>query len=288
MATKTQLIPLTHAPEPRDVHIAINRLRRRIADVEAVDPSTIEKYSPSLMALQASLDESLGQIFGTVSDRYRRYRRTIDWAEDIPSFGGERPLGQYREDVAKGRTEVLAMLNEAVRSLEEWLSEQQMPSPGPTPTTGTALRSPMRKVFIVHGHEEGPLHATARFLEALKFEVVILNERANRNRTIIEKIEANSDVGFAVVLLTPDDEGAKKGSPPRPRARQNVLLELGYFMAKLTRDRVCVLKRGDVEIPTDFAGVVWVNFDDAGAWKRTLAKELSEHFEIDWQEVGRR
>jgi hypothetical protein len=86
------------------------------------------------------------------------------------------------------------------------------------------------KVFVVHGHDEGARESVARFLERLGLDAIILHEQANRGRTVIEKVEAHSDVGFAVVLLTPDDEGCVKGGVPAPRVRQNVLLELGYFI----------------------------------------------------------
>ncbi len=82
------------------------------------------------------------------------------------------------------------------------------------------------KVFIVHGHDGEARETVARFLNNIGFEPVILNEQANKGRTIIEKVEANSDVGFAVVLLTPDDVGrANSATELEPRARQNVLLE---------------------------------------------------------------
>jgi len=115
-----------------------------------------------------------------------------------------------------------------------------------------------RRAFIVHGHDDGPRESVARFLERLGFEPIILHEQASGGRTIIEKIEHYDDVGFAVVLLTPDDEGCKKGETPAPRARQNVILELGYFIKGLGRNRVCVLKCGDIEVPSDFGGVVYV------------------------------
>ena len=60
----------------------------------------------------------------------------------------------------------------------------------------------------------------------------------------------------------------------RPRARQNVVLELGFFWGKLGRERVCALVKGDIEKPSDYDGVVYVPLDDAGGWKLTLAKEL--------------
>lgn len=130
------------------------------------------------------------------------------------------------------------------------------------------------KVFIVHGHDGEARETVARYLEKLGFEAIILHEQANQGRTVIEKVEANSDVGFAVVLLTPDDTGCAKGGQPEPRARQNVLLELGYFIGRLGRSRVCALKRGEVAIPSDFAGVVWESMDSAGGWKLALAREL--------------
>lgn len=130
------------------------------------------------------------------------------------------------------------------------------------------------KVFIVHGHDGEAREAVARFLEKMGFQAIILHEQANRGRTVIEKVEANSDIGFAVVLLTPDDEGCAKGGQAEPRARQNVLLELGYFIGRLGRDRVCALKRGELEIPSDFAGVVWETMDNGNGWKLALAREL--------------
>lgn len=131
-----------------------------------------------------------------------------------------------------------------------------------------------RKIFIVHGHDGEAREKLARYLEKLDFEPIILHEQANRGRTIIEKVEANSDVDFAVVLLTPDDEGCKKGEALEPRVRQNVLLELGYFIGKLSRERVCAFRRGTVNIPSDFAGVVWTEMDEFNGWKQELVREL--------------
>ncbi|WP_282150393.1 nucleotide-binding protein [Vibrio diabolicus] len=151
------------------------------------------------------------------------------------------------------------------------------------------LNLPMsKKVFIVHGHDEGARETVARFLERTGFEAVILHEQANRGRTVIEKVIANSDVGFAVILLTPDDEGCVKGGSLEPRARQNVLLELGYFIGHLGRDKVCALKKGDVEIPSDFAGVVWEVMDSNGGWKQALSRELeAAGHTVDWNQVMR-
>ncbi len=143
------------------------------------------------------------------------------------------------------------------------------------------------RIFIVHGHDGEARESVARFIERLGLVPVVLHEQANRGRTIIEKVEANSDVGFAIVLLTPDDEGKMKDAAAlEPRARQNVLLELGYFLGRLGRERVCALKKGLVEIPSDFAGVVWEPMTDSPGWKQSIGKELeAAGYAIDWNKV---
>lgn len=145
------------------------------------------------------------------------------------------------------------------------------------------------RIFLVHGHDEGALHETARFLERLHQEVIVLREQANEGRTIVEKFEAYSDVGFAVVLLTDDDLGGAKAVAPSnfsARARQNVIFELGFFNGRLGRKRVCALYRPGVEIPSDYAGVLYIALDDAGAWKLQLAKELrAAGFSVDMNDA---
>lgn len=140
------------------------------------------------------------------------------------------------------------------------------------------------KVFIVHGHDEGARETTARFIEKLNLTPVILHEQANGGRTVFEKLEHHSDVDFAVVLLTPDDIGGSAAEKDKvnPRARQNVILELGYFVGKLGRDHVCALHKGPIELPSDIVGVVYVEMDKAGAWRLLLARELrGAEFDVD-------
>lgn len=145
------------------------------------------------------------------------------------------------------------------------------------------------RVFIVHGHDEAPRETVARFISNIGLEPVILHEQANRGMTIPEKLIANGNVGFAVALLTPDDVGRSKSeTDDNPRARQNVILELGYFVGRLGRERVCALLKDKVEIPSDYMGVVYTQFDTAGGWRQQLAKELqAAGYEIDWNKVMR-
>lgn len=140
--------------------------------------------------------------------------------------------------------------------------------------------SPNGKVFLVHGHNESIRETVARFLEKLKLTPVILHEQPNKGRTIIEKFIDYSDVAFAVVLLTADDRGAGNSTVNdqllSPRARQNVILELGFFLGKLGREQVCSLYEDGVEIPSDYQGVLFLKLDKDGAWRLRLAKELKE------------
>lgn len=139
-------------------------------------------------------------------------------------------------------------------------------------------------IFVVHGHDDLAKTTVARFLEKLGFTAIILHEQPSAGRTIIEKIEAYSNVGFAIVIYTPDDIGAIADKKPdlKPRARQNVVFEHGYLIGKLGRNNVCALLKGDIEKPSDISGIVYVNFDVRGAWQTELAKEmLNAGYKID-------
>jgi len=111
---------------------------------------------------------------------------------------------------------------------------------------------------------------------------------ASGGRTIIEKLEAYGNVAFAVVLMTADDEGRAVTVPDnlKPRARQNVVLELGYFVGRLGRKNVCALVKDSLETPSDWDGVVYTPLDRHDGWKLTLCKELKEAgFDIDMSKV---
>ncbi len=124
------------------------------------------------------------------------------------------------------------------------LLQTELQLQGGRPISRPAFTSTGHRIFLVHGHDEAVLQEVARFLEQLDQDVIVLREQPNRGRTIVEKFEDFSDVGFAVVLLTADDRGgpiAATFDEQQPRARQNVILELGYFLGRLGRSRVCAL-----------------------------------------------
>ena len=143
------------------------------------------------------------------------------------------------------------------------------------------------KVFIVHGRDNEAKQEVARFIERLGLEAIILHEQVSRSYTIIEKIEEYSNVGYAVVIYTPCDEGRLKDEKEfRSRARQNVVFEHGFLMGKIGRKNVCALVKGDIETPNDISGVVYENMDSSGAWKLCIAKELkAAGYQIDLNSI---
>ena len=145
----------------------------------------------------------------------------------------------------------------------------------------------LKNIFIVHGHNEEMKQSTARFLEKVGLTPIILHERPNKGRTIIEKFTDYSDVNFAVILLSADDVAFPKTESienAKFRARQNVILELGFFLGKIGRENVVVLHEQveNLEIPSDYQGILYVPYDNSGNWKLSIAKELKAiGYEID-------
>lgn len=135
---------------------------------------------------------------------------------------------------------------------------------------------PSHSVFIVHGRENETKETVARFVQKMGLKPIILHEQPNTGLTVIEKLETFSKVSFAVILLTPDDVGglASDKYNLRARARQNVILEMGYFLGKLARNRVCALYKQNIEIPSDYEGVLYIELDEKGGWKTKLAQEF--------------
>lgn len=281
--------PLQPPPQAtvEEIRQGIVRLRKRLDEVNAFEPTSVVEQNniPHVEALAAAVDEALIRTFGADTLDYQRYSDAGFFDNGPFNYAYQVPIREVHASLARSKARSAALLTQAIETLEERLAEFSAASPSQTISKPQVFD---RKVFVVHGHDEGAREAIARFLERIGFEAIILHEQANQGRTVIEKVEVHGDVGFAVVLLTPNDEGAKKGQPPQPRARQNVVLELGYFIGRLGRERVCALKRGDVEIPSDFGGVVYAAFDDGGGWRQTLANELqAAGFEINWNQVMR-
>lgn len=283
----TQQRPQNAELTTKQMQQAVVRLRKRISSIENLDPQSLVSRGDANIAknsLNAEIDDALTRTFGQDSTEYRRYRDAA--ALSFPEFYDRTtPPHMIIEGLSHSKARSIALLETAINSLEEQIEE----SAAQAPANISKIQSEMaqtRQIFVVHGHDVGAREAVARFLEKCAFEAIVLHEKPNQGKTIIEKFEANAKVGFAVILLTPDDEAALPSGTPCRRARQNVILELGYFIGRLGRDRVCALKSGAVDLPSDILGVAWTDFDSGGAWKQALARELkAAGYEIDWNIV---
>ncbi len=141
------------------------------------------------------------------------------------------------------------------------------------------------KAFIVHGHDEKALLALKDYIQnTLKWdEPVVLRQMPNRGKTIIEKFESYaSKIDYVFVLMTPDDVVLTNDSTneEKRRARQNVILELGFFYAHFGRQsgRVIVLHKGPLEIPSDIGGIIWIDISEGiEAAGEAIRKEVLPH-----------
>jgi predicted nucleotide-binding protein len=150
-------------------------------------------------------------------------------------------------------------------------SEEPRTTTSPVESDG---RSPNR-VFVVHGRNEQARTTVVSFLESVGLRGIVLHDQPNMGRHLLTKfIEEAELVTFAVVLMTDDDVGGAKDGPVAPRARQNVILELGYFLAHLGQPRVCALISPGLETPSDFDGIVYIRMGTDQRWKKELMREL--------------
>ena len=251
------------------------------------------------VALRNTFGDNSRQLneFNNISFKPRRKRGTVSSLS--PDFQIDfTPLPNPTSVYMNGLDSAAALLKSIIEEVEEYWEAEN-----PIAASSTGKKKPQKgkqtiksfssqrnnrpssnKVFVIHGRDDGAKETVARFLTKLDLEPVILHEQANLGRTIIEKFESHAHVGFAVALLTPDDVGSLKDEKhnSKPRARQNVIFEFGYFIGKLDRKRVCALVRGDVEKPSDYDGVLYIPLDDFGGWEKKLIKELkSAGFEVD-------
>lgn len=221
-------------------------------------------------AWKAKVIVVMRQVLGdksTTLDRFTNHRYTVGLWTGAPGEA-EDDLRYFASQVTRAAALIDAAIYE-VELMAEGQSAEIEPVPGITPGAGT--------VFLVHGHDGVAKHDVARFVERITGKPpVILDEQANRGQTLVEKFETHATTAaYAIVLVTPDDVGRVNGTDPateQPRARQNVVFELGYFFGKLGRDRVAVLNSG-VEKPSDVDGLAYIGYP-AGNWQVELAKEL--------------
>ncbi len=236
--------------------------------------------SDSEQAWETVIHDLLIRAFGDTSPNIDR---VMDVGRYDFAFGGGNEI-EWENARAKNMQTRLKILDSLIELLD---SQANLAARGSVKPTASLSDTDQvgNTVFLVHGHDEAVIHETARLLELFGLNLIILREQPNSGRTIIEKFVDHSDVGFAVVLLTGDDRGGVKSlalEEQKPRARQNVILEFGFFLGKLGRSRVCALYEEGVEIPSDYAGVLFLPLDRTGAWRLALARELkAAGFDID-------
>jgi hypothetical protein len=229
----------------------ITKLKRRLASIiEVSGPADSDEIGLRAQAICDRSNETYREIFGPDSLQAREARATTTAFYDLNA-------DDWHEE-------------------RKWFSASSGVPAVADPASGS--------VFLVHGRDSQAKNEVALVLARAGLEVTILHEQPNGGRTIVEKFEDHAGAAaFSVVLLTPDDVGGPVGGQMTPRARQNVVGEMFWFAGKLGRKRVCALLKGDVEIPSDFAGLVYTDMDDRGAWKPDLLRELqTAGYVVDW------
>lgn len=231
-------------------HIPFDIASYRVVVIDMQDPAAARRGQNQIVeairAAEINADRVDTPISAAINIAGVHRRLSAEHAEEAPQDAGV--------------LSALADINERLKGLEYRLST--------TSSDAKTERPYSRRVFIVHGHDGELKNELARLLDRLQFEPVILHELADRGDTIFAKLTGEmSDVGFAFVLLTPDDVG---GTGPatdalRPRARQNVVFEHGMFVGHLRSDRVCAITKGEVELPSDLHGVLYKPIHSGGS-----------------------
>jgi predicted nucleotide-binding protein len=226
----------------------------------------ISSSSPDFKAWKTRTDRLLIRRFGKDSYEFKSFSRI---SYSLSFFTSGTPDSAFVEACADG-------LRSAKAVLETYLDE--FSDKGETGSTANV--GDYSKVFIVHGHNGELRERVARIIERQGLTAVVLNEQSNQGKTIIEKLEVEGSAAGAVCLFTADDEGrAQAEQSAKPRARQNVVFEAGYFIGRLGRENVAILVDKDIEIPSDLQGVVYTGTDN---WEFSLLKELkSMGYSID-------
>jgi predicted nucleotide-binding protein len=211
--------------------------------------------------------ELLKRIFSTdeLAEEYSRWIGVGVIAMREPS------LGEKIADLYKDIDQKIHRIDSIIERLE--LIPLTKTAAAVAPQESESVRSPAKtkKVFVVHGHDEIAKTNLEVFLHEIGLEPVVLHRQADEGLTIIEKFEKHSDVGYAFILLTPDEISYVKADESKDdnkrlkeyRARPNVIFEFGYFVGKLGRSRVCCLYTGDVSLPSDISGMIYKKFTNS-------------------------
>ncbi|MFZ1085788.1 MAG: nucleotide-binding protein [Terracidiphilus sp.] len=263
LSTREGLIAFTPTISRETVLTRLRRLLDQIPELRSKG-----RNSPFLTTWQQNIEGTLHAYYGPESLQLAQFRNIEFFPNAFIAGGPETP---FIRAFSKGTEIAESYLQSRIAELEEDATNLiSLPNDG-----GTANREITRSVFVVHGHDHGIKETVARFLSKLELDPIILHEKPNEGRTIIEKFEHHANVTFAVVILSPDDMGFAKKAPDtkEQRARQNVIFELGFFVSKLGRSRTLALLLPGVTKPSDFDGVLYIPMN-SDSWKMEIVREL--------------
>ena len=271
-------------------------LRRPRDDAEAILDRAISQGADLRSALDEMESQETHQEWLSGFQRWQYFTRRAleavyqDAKDQVAEFADatDTPLEASGDNLKLHKAAMTAGLDKLslfreLLDLDDFTQPDVSPPPGRSVVSEASEPKDVAKtargggIFLVHGRDEAVKETVARFLDRVtESGVTILHEQADRGRTIIEKFEEHAAAaGYAVVLLTGDDEGRMRGEDElRPRARQNVILELGFFVGTLGRGQVALLYGEGVELPSDIQGVLFLPLDEGGVWKTKLAGEM--------------
>jgi predicted nucleotide-binding protein len=268
----------------------VEKLQLRISKGEELFERKVNSQ-PELKVLQSDYSEwtdynseLLKQSFTPPNNEYKS--SYDDSGKFIGLYDSDHSAAKQLENLKErinSKVSNLKKLNTKSELLKSEISEEEVET-----VAVTKKEINKTEVFIVHGHDETAKTKTARFIQQLGFKPIILHEQASGSKTVIEKIEAYSNVGFGIILYTPCDVGSKKQEhlDLKNRARQNVVFEHGFLIGKIGRENVCALVKDEIETPNDISGVVYVKMDDDDAWHLKIAKELrNSGYEVDMNKI---
>lgn len=264
---------------------AIERLKKTLTEIPQLkhipygSPERLQG-SPQFRKWYRDTCIAINSTFGEHSEQLATFESTRYSPQAWYAGASDASFQKY---YIQGLDTAAALISSMIDEINEYWGNDGRESPSPISDAQRSELPATNTVFVIHGRDESTKDSVARFIQDVGLVPVILSELPAKGQTIIEKVESNSDVGYAVALLTPDDAGALSSEAElNPRARQNVIFELGFFIGKLGRRKVCALTKGEPEIPSDYAGVVYIPLDDHGAWRVGLFRELREAgFNID-------
>ena len=270
MARKTSVTTnsATHLARSVTPQKALSRFEKLLEQVPQLKQGDSETLA--LQTWRQNIEILLSQFYGAPSVQLEKFQ-AIRYS--LSFFSSATPESDFTEARLDGISKAEAYIRSRLEEIREDLSDVEITQS--VFVQSTTMEKDRRKVFVVHGHDDGAKETVARYLSKLGLDPIILHEQPNKGRTIIEKFEDYADVSCAVVILTPDDTAASKKTPDanESRARQNVIFEMGFFVGKLGRTHTFALLHSRVSKPSDIDGLLYISMD-TGTWRMELVGEL--------------